>query len=382
MTPTVPSISPLPNKSTVPSSHPTTGLHVTPDERLLRLLPSRIGHVDLVGHVLKFGDALPRDFSDDLGRALMAINRSPESDLSVAWVEATPEDAARNLGLTMFAIRVQGVEGTKLRQVVVGDRSMIIGPPSRLANDTDTGTFVVVHNSVVGTAGDVVFLISFPAELYSDTPPAPDSAGWTQDELRAALPDVETITRRPGTPGPIPTTGPHVSPRPDLAAEALLPTSFRGVTLKKVSASGAALFSDPIDPLDPNASQFELIPLTVMASIVVGPLDLKDTEVSAAAAYGDGLSSFFMTATRVPGLSSRLLTGAVVDEMALQGWRTLETIDVDGRPLQLTEDLAFVAIDDVLYSMTYFDMGDSFGATFPPRPDLRDLAVDTVRALP
>jgi hypothetical protein len=311
----------------------------------------------------------------------LAVNASRESDLSVAWVEATPDDAARNFGLTMLGVRLDGADSSRLRQVVVGDRAMIVGPQSRLSTESDHGAYVFVRNSLVGTAGDVVFLISFPVDLDLNVPP-PDAMGWTQEELWAALPTVDPITRLFDRPGAFPTTSPHMSLRPDAATEALLPNAIRGVTLKKLSSTGAAIFSDPIDPLDPGASGFALLPSILIASMLAGALDLDVADMATAAAYGDGLSTFFMTATRAPGLSSRLLTGGIVDYLAGQDSRTLETIDVDGRSVQLSDNLAIVAIDDVLYSMMYFDMGDTFGATFPPRPALHDLVIDAVRALP
>src|SRR4051794_28641156 len=264
---TVPSPSARPSASTVPTARETTALHVRPDQTLLKMLPTRIGDIDLVGHVLDFGGVLPRDFSDDLRRALLAINQSRESDLSVAWVEATPEDAARNLGLTMLAMRLDGADTSRLRQVVVGDRAMIVGPQSRLSTESDHGAYVFVRNSLVGTAGDVVFLISFPVDLDLNVPP-PDAIGWTQDELWAALPTVDPITRPFDRPGAFPTTGPHMSPRLDAATEALLPNAIRGVILKKFSSTGASIFSDPTDPLDPTASGFTLLPSALMASML------------------------------------------------------------------------------------------------------------------
>jgi hypothetical protein len=40
------------------------------------------------------------------------------------------------------------------------------------------------------------------------------------------------------------------------------------------------------------------------------------------------------------------------------------------------------AVDGALYWMTYLDLGDSFGATPPPRPAFRDVVVDALRELP
>jgi hypothetical protein len=58
------------------------------------------------------------------------------------------------------------------------------------------------------------------------------------------------------------------------------------------------------------------------------------------------------------------------------------TVEADGRVAVIYNNQAVYADDGVLYWMTYLDLGDFPPASPAPRPPLRDLVIDTLRALP
>jgi len=103
--------------------------------------------------------------------------------------------------------------------------------------------------------------------------------------------------------------------------------------------------------------------------------------VSAAGGHPEGISTYFVVATPLPGFKAREILAAWFRPQLTNGLQ-VESIDVDGHLALLYSNQAVYAKDGVLYWMTYLDVGDFPPASPEPRPALRDLVVDTIRALP
>jgi hypothetical protein len=260
------------------------------------------------------------------------------------------------------AFRVRGADGRRLHQIVVGDRAMVPSPPDRIGTyENGSRAYVDLPRSMVGVSGDTVFLVTFAPEAdLTQSPP------WSPEDLLMALPQTDDLPAT-GQPGPGPSFNVAGS---DPATEVLLPKSVLGSPVKPTSESQYAPEVDIVRQLP----SYEL----------VLSLGLDPSTLSSAAGYTDSLSTFFVVATRVPGVDARSLVGSVVDDLANSGGASMpmETVDVEGRPVQVMSDQAVYAEDELLYWMMYFDIGDNFGSTMAPRPPIRDIAVDIVPQLP
>jgi hypothetical protein len=251
-----------------------------------------------------------------------------------------------------------------LRQIVLGEQASEPRPPERLiTNSSEDGGYVVLRGSLIGSSGDTVFLVTFGPGTDFSAPP-PENLKWNAEDFATALPTTDPVrVDRPLN--PLPSFRP---PDPDEATVALLPEKIRGMWVQEYTDSGY-----------PSAEELVRGLPSYQLALSAG---FDPSDGAAAAGYVDGLPTFFVVVTRAPGLDRRTIVGAVVDEFAGSGGRTIETVDVAGRRVQIFDDIAMYADDELLYSMMYIDMGNPLGATRPPRPALRDLAVEIVGGLP
>jgi hypothetical protein len=226
----------------------------------------------------------------------------------------------------------------------------------------------------VTSAGNTLYLLSFPTnDAQAAASPVPGPAPtppFTDDELFAALPasDPEPTAPQP-TRKPLPSIAPDVSPAPDRAAEALLPDRIRGASVVKISGRGPALFTG------------EWVYVGIPAYVMATQLDLDLSDRSAAGGHPDGISTYWIVATPIPGFDARAILTAWFRQLLPTGLDAT-TIETDGRVAVLYNNQAVYAKDGVLYWMTYLDIGDFPPASPAPRPALRDLVIDTLRALP
>lgn len=365
---------PATDSPTLPPGEP---LVLTVDPSLEASLPATIGAARFTRHTLHTGEAAPSGFSNDLGRSLLASTGKKSGAISVAWLEIVPEQAEAAAGMTIVAIRIPGADARWLRYLVVADRLLKPGATGSIAGSRNDGhKFLFGGDALVMSAVDTVYVMTSP-RFDASASPAPSSATPIQiseEELLSAFPPLDEDP--PSGPmrslPPVPSADPDVSPEPALAAEALLPDRIDDAVVRKVSARGADLTR--------GAMIYVGLP---MYSLYTGGLDIDPTTIEAAGANPQDRSTFWVVATSVPGHDARSILGAwFVRQIDADLVETFETIDVDGSLAVLHGNNAVRAVDGVLYWMTYLDVGDSFGATQPPRPPLRDLVVETLRALP
>jgi hypothetical protein len=365
-----PSARPSPTESRAQSSSPTSTLSLTVDPSLEASLPERIGTMRYERHSLAPGGSPPAGFGDDLGRALLRAAGSENGRLSVAWSVPIPSAADPRYDVTFLAIRIPGANARSLRDVIVLDWLLVPGFSGgvRLESSGPTYMLLVGQHSVVSSQ-DTLYLLSFPA--FESAPPGPlPVPPFTPDEVEAALPatDPEPGPQPPARPT-VPSVAPETSPPPDPAAEALLPDRVRGIPVMKVSGHGPALFSGG------------WIHLGIPAYLLSTELDLDLREVSVAGGHPDGMSTFVIVATPLPGLEARTILAAWFRPQLYDGLQ-IESVDVDGRIALLYSNQSVYAKDGVLYWMAYLDLGEFPISSPPPRPTLRELVIDTLRALP
>jgi len=323
-------------------------------------------------HSLAQGGSPPAGFTDDLGRALL---RSPGAtgSLSVAWSVPTVVAEDPNYGVTFLAIRVPGANARNLRDVMFFDRLLIPGFSESVGLEMlGPASFLLVGHEAVATSRDTLYVLSFPVDDGRATAtPGPNAAQpFTSDQFYAALPAMDPEpSPQPPAPPTLPSVAPGTSPPPDRAAEALLPDSIHGTAVTKISGRGPALFKG------------DFIYLALPAYTLSSELHLDLRKVSAAGGHPDGISTFFVVATPLPGFNAREILAAWFRPQLTNGLQ-VESIDVDGQLALMYSNQAVYAKDGVLYWMSYLDVGDFPPASPQPRPALRDLVVDTVRALP
>ncbi len=323
-------------------------------------------------HSLAPGGSPPAGFTADLGRALL---RSPGStgSLSVAWSVPTVVAPDPNYRVTFLAIRVPGANALTLREAMLFDRLLVPGFSETVGLDMlGPASVLLVGHQAVASSRDTLYVLTFPAD-EGQAAPSPGPAAeppFTSDEFYAALPamDPEPSPQPPVRPS-LPSVAPGTTPPPDRAAEALVPDNIHGAAVTKISGRGPALF------------QGDFIYLAVPAYSLSSELGLDLSKVSAAGGHPDGLSSFFVVATPLLGFDAREILAAWFGSQLTNGLQ-IESIDVDGRIALMYSNQAVYAEDGVLYWMSYLDVGDFPPASPEPRPPLRDLVVDTVRALP
>jgi len=324
-------------------------------------------------HSLAPGGTPPAGFREELGRALLRAAGSANGSVSVAWSVPTLADADPRYAVTFLAIRIPGANARSLREVVAYDWLLIPGFSGSLSlNSLGPESMLWVGANAVASSQDTLYLLSFPtvngrlAPLPGPVPVPP----FTQDELYAVLPatDPEPGPQPPARPA-VPSVAPEASPPPDPAAEALLPDRIRGMPVQKVSGHGPALFRGG------------WIHLAIPAYLLSSELALNLREVSVAGGHPDGMSSFLIVATPLPGLEAREILAAWFRPQLLDGLQ-IESIDAGDRIALLYGNQAVYARDGVLYWMAYLDLGEAYISSPPPRPALRDLVIDTLRALP
>jgi hypothetical protein len=365
--------SPSPSGGSTETPRPASALELIVDASLEATLPEQMGAIRFVRHSLRPGEVPPPGFSDGLGLALLRAAGSAGTSLSVAWIEPAPEDADLVEGLTVVAIRIPGAVARNLREVVAADHLMTPGVSGTVRlGQVGPRSMLIVGDAAVASFRDTLYVLSFPGHDARSTPPpgpAP-TAPFTEAELFAALPETDPESEPPAmTPRPLPSIAPDASPPPDPAAEALLPDHIRGIAVTKLSGRGPALFSG------------EWTYLGLPAYALYQQLGLNIQELSAAGGHPDGLSTFWIVATPVPGLEARTILAAWFHPLLGNGWN-IETVEADGRVAVVYGDQAVHAADGVLYWMTYLDLGDFPPASPPPRPAFRDLVVEVLRALP
>jgi hypothetical protein len=352
-----------------------TTLGLTVDDTLERLLPDHFGEVRFVRHSLAQGQIAPPAFSDALGREMLAQAGRAERDLSVAWIETAPEDKATTFGLTVVAIRIRGAAGRAMLPLALADRLLRPGPKSFLgANDelAGGGTALYAGGALLVSSGDLVLMLtSEGVDPTATTPPNPDStsAAWSDEEFLAVLPPADRLAAPPPlSPQVVPSMAPDASAPPDPVAEALIPDSIGGRHVQKFSGKGPAVLLNPLVGLP--------------SYVLLMSLDLDPEQLSAAAGHPENASTFLVVATRVPGVGVRALLGGFFAGSLLQGasW-DVEPVEMDGRVVDLYGDQAVYATDGLVYWMTYFDVGDFPSASPEPRPSIRDLVEETIRAI-
>jgi hypothetical protein len=350
-----------------------SSLSLTVDPSLEATLPERIGTMRFVRRSLGPGGSPPPGFTEDLGRALLQAAGSTSGTLSVAW-SAPTESVDSRYGVTILAIRIPGADARNLRDAFALDPLFAPGFSGSVRLDELGHTsMLTVGDRLVSSSGDTLYVVSFPA----DDPQAAASPGpaptppFTQDEFFAAIPgsrDPQLPTPRP-TPAALPSVAPGVSPPPDLAAEALLPDRIRGASIVKISGRGPALFTG------------DWVYVGLPAYALSQQLGLDVRHLSAAGGHPDGISTFWIVATPIPGFDARAILTAWFRPLIPNGLNAT-TVEADGRVAVIYNNQAVYADDGVLYWMTYLDLGDFPPASPAPRPPLRDLVIDTLRALP
>jgi hypothetical protein len=345
---------------------------LTVDASLEAELPEQVGAIRFVRHSLLPGGAPPPGFTDDLGRALLRAAGSVEASLSVAWIEPAP-DTDSVYGLTLIAIRIPGVVARDLREVVAADHLLVPGVSGTVrVGNVGPRSMLIMGDAAVASFRDTLYVLSFPGyDAQATPPPGPvPTAPFSEAEFFSALPATDPESEAPATtPRPLPTVAPDTSPPPDPATEALLPDRIRDVAVTKVSGRGPALFSG------------EWMYVGLPAYALYQQLGLNPERLSAAGGHPEGLSTFWIVATPLQGLDARTILAAWLHPLLANGW-DVETVEADGRVAVVYGNQAVHAGDGVLYWMTYLDVGDFPPASPPPRPDFRDLVVDTLQALP
>jgi hypothetical protein len=359
-----------------PTAAPGEPLTLTVDQSLEASLPTAIGIARLTRHTLHTGEHPPIGFSDALGRSLLASAGTGNRGISVAWGEIVPEQAAATSGLTIVAVRIPGSEAQLLRYLVVADQLLRPGASGSIGGSRDDGHMLLyVGDALVMSSGDTIYILSFPGG-DAGASPAPASVPpieISESDLVAAFPPLDHDTA--GVPNrsfpPIPSAKPGVSPEPALAAEALLPDRIGDTVVRKISARGAVL----------QTGEWIYVGLPAFALYQAG-LDIDPLAVEAAAGHPDGPSTFWMVVTRLPGHDARALLGAWFHlKIEADLIEQFETVEVNGRLAVVAGTDVLCAVDGAFYWMTYLDLGDFPPATQAPRPALRDVALDALRAI-
>lgn len=359
---------------TSPGVTPSAGtIELVVDPELETSLPDRVGSMRFVRHSLATGEQPPPGFNADLGRALLRASKSQTETLSVAWGEPTPEYSDSLYAFTITLIRIPGAAAKQLRDLAGADLLLVPGVSGSIhLREFGTRAVLIVGDAAVGSLGDMLWVLTFPPYEQGTSRPAEPtpSPPFSEDEFYDALPETDPEVAPPNpTLPPFPSVAPGASPPPDPAAEALLPDRIRDVAITKLSGRGPALFTG------------EWIYIGLPAAAVSTQLGLDPATLSAAAGHPDGLSTFWIVATPLPGLDRRTILAAWFRSL-MSGSSEIETVESEGRVAVVYGGQAVHATDGVLYWMTYLDLGDSFGATPAPRPAFRDLVIDTLEALP
>jgi hypothetical protein len=368
---------PTPSASIAPAVPPgsQSTLSLTIDPSLEATLPEQIGTMRFVRHSLAPGDALPPVFSDSLGRARLRAGGSADGRLSVAWSAPTTVTSNSRYAVTILAIRIPGAVARNLRDAVALERLLAAdSSDSIVVGRYERTSMLFVGDQVVMTSGNTLYLLSFPtndAQAVTSPVPGPEpTPPFTEDELFAALPAADPELAEPEpTRRPLPSIGPDVSPPPDPTAEALLPDRIRGGSVTKISGRGPALYTG------------EWVYLGIPAYVMATQLGLDLSDRSAAGGHPDGISTYWIVATPVPGFDARAILAAWFRQLLPYGLEAT-AVQADGRVAILYNNQAVYAEDGLLYWMTYLDLGDFPPASPAPRPALRDLVIDTLRALP
>jgi hypothetical protein len=354
-----------------PSSSPST-LPLVVDASLEASLPERIGTIQYERHSLAPGGSPPIGFTDDIGRALLRAADSTGT-LSVAWSVPTVEASDPQYRVSFLAIRVPRANARNLRDVMLFDRILVPGF-SGMVKLSSLGpvSVLLVGKEAIASSGDTLYLLSYPMDERGAAPsPGPDATPpFTSDQFYAALPatDPEPAPQPPSLPA-VPSVAPGTSPPPDGTAEALLPDRIRDSPVAKVSGRGPGLF------------QGEWIHLGIPAYLLASELGLDLGKVSAAGGHPNGISTFFVVATPLPGFEAREILSAWFRPQLSDGL-PIEAIEANGRVALLYGNQAVYAEDGVFYWMAYLDIGDRLTESPEPRPALKDLVADTLRVLP
>jgi hypothetical protein len=347
-------------------------LSLVADPGLLALLPTEHAGVHFVGHDLANGGSAP--IQDALLRHVRDLAGGSRSAVSVAWIEADPASEDPTFGIRVLAVRIGSASGMALRRAFVAASLLEPGSTSLDALETLGRDVVVMGRLTLAYAsGDVLVVVTF-ADPPSATPPGPTPTpnDWPLDTFFAALPSSDPVAVQT-EPQALSIDPDLTSPVPDPSAATLLPAEVMSVPLRAaVTAHGRSVLTNYI------------VALPAYALYRTG-LAFDFDDVSAAAGVSDGLSTYTVIATRVPGVTRLELLSAWFNGVLELGGPVgeVEIVDVDGRLVQLYNggtQAIFVA-DGLLYWMDYLDMGD-FAPSPPPRPDLRDLVIDTMRNLP
>lgn len=348
-------------------------LALVADPGLVARLPAEHAGVRFVGHDLAAGGPAPID--DEVLRTVRDLAGGPASAVSVAWIEPAPAADDPTFGIRAVAVRVRGATGMALRRAFVAAALLRPGASSLDAFETLGKDVVAIGQLTLAyAAGDMLIVVTFVDPPWAASPgPTPTPNDWPIDTFLAALPASDPVAMP--TERPIPSVDPALtSPVPDPSAATLLPAEVMGAPLRAaVTARGRSILTNYIVALPAYA-------------LYRSGLAFDPDDVSAAAGVADGLSTYIVIATRIPGASRLELLAAWFNTVLEMGGPVgeVEVIDVDGRLVQLygggTQGI-FVA-DGLLYWMDYLDLGDFPPPSQPPRPALRDLVIDTVRNLP
>ena len=374
------SVLPSPTVATAPSTPPPSPgalitLQLVADADLEKSLPTHIGPIAFARHSLATGDAPPSGFDDDLGRLLLRAAGSTNGKLAVAWIDPVPEQSSAVGGMTVVAVRIRGVDASRLRALPLVDRMLEPGTTGAFGADDNGPPIFFAVDRLTMSADDILYIVTYPADDPSATPDPNVTPAISQDELGAAFPGLDPVhPKKPDAASPTfppdPGGPPDASLEPAPALEARLPDAIRGVPLTKGSARGdsihdASLFAFPIYAL-------------WLAGLKL-PLD----DLSAAFAHADALSTYIVIACDTGPHDPRETLAAYFATIAGTRIVQFETLDAGGRTaiFEASGGTAVAASDDTFYWMSYFDYGD-FGPSPPPRPPVRDLVLDTLAALP
>ena len=376
-----PTPSPAATASTLPVTPAPTGttrpLVVVTDPELDRWLPSSFTDLTFVHHSLAAGDRVPEPLDGGVLESIRDQAAGPAARVSLAWIDTAPGAADQALRLRVLALRVRGATGIRLRSAYLETTLRNPGSYQVWTGSQQGGPRAILPDDRFAfLRDDTLFVVGTSDPTLSG---ATAASTWTRVQaFVATLPvsQIAPLSLLPVvSPAPSSTIDPNALPHADPALEAMLPATAGGVHLEAISLPVRDALLNMALGLGP-------------AVLALGgqPLDLD--RVTVALAHAQALSSFVVIAVRVPGASRRTLMGRMLGGSFLAGTSgtsdSVEVVDVDGRRLILGREATqgYVAADGVAYLMLYFDMGDTFGASMPPRPAFRDLAEDAVRSLP
>ena len=350
-------------------------LQLVADAALEKTLPTHIGPIAFVRHSLATGETPPSGFGDDLGRLLLRAAGSTNGKLAVAWIDPVPAQSSSVGGMTVVAVRIRGANAARLRALPLVDRMLEPGTTGSFGADNEGPPIFFAVDRLTMSAGDVLYIVTYPGDDPSATPDPNATPAISQDDIGAAFPGLDPVhPTKPDSADPTfppdPGGPPDASLEPAPALEARLPDAIRGIPLTKASAHGdsihdASLFAFPI------------------YALWLAGLELPLDDLSAAFAHADALSTYIVIACDTGPHDPRETLAAYFATIAGTRIIQFETLDAGGRTaiFEASGGTAVAASDDTFYWMSYFDYGD-FGPSPPPRPPVRDLVLDTLAALP